>query len=1029
MSSSFRATTVRKPLSRAVASVLVLSFAAPHVGVARDTVPFEDLVAWGMQADSAGQFAALALNTGLDRGLESARASGLPFLGSLQGGITYDHALRRFDYDLLTLLRLLGDGEGHAWLAQIGAHNLRDRRTVNAGLVYRWIDPEAGVLLGANAFLDRDFDAGANRLGAGLEAMTETTRVFTNVYAPQGAWGVSPDDPYLEERPARGYDLGIAYTPRWLPAVDLQLKGAQWKGAAVDVFGTGDAERDPTVWSAKLGLAPVPAVLVGLEHSRIAGGAEDLRLSLTWTHRFGLSVLEQWTPGNTAMRNDLRQRALMPVEREKRIVMETRERYAEPLFAAEAMQATVLEGEAFDHLVQVTGGALPLAFALVGTDAALFRLSGPTLHLPAQDLAAPADADGDNVYDATVVATDARGRQALQRIAVTVQAAVPGVRNARIEGEAKVDRTLTLSFDYHSPVGEAEDAAGRSLQWFRRTGDSTQDIAGATDTTYVPVVADIGYELGARIVVRSVDGRSNEAWPAEVIGARVEDGSAPTASPSIAGVFEVGSVLTGTVGYADADGDAEGEHRYQWYRADDAGGLGNRTAIDGAISVRYTMVAADQGKYLVFEVTPKSMTGTPAIGQPATAVTATTVVGSAPMAKDVRIAGEAVVGRVLTGGYTYDDVDGDVEGESTYQWYRSDDTVVSHGRAAIAGATSATYTVVAEDFGKTLFFVVTPKSLTGDPIAGAQAEANTGLVVGTAPVVDNAQITGDPIVGKVLTLEYDYTDADGDPEGDTSISWCYEGGACWQGEPTFAVPGEAEGKRILVNITPRSATGLPNTGTAVATAPTAVVTRVTALAGAASRDLQWLELTSGFRPLVASGGTAPYTYEVVGEMPSGLSLNPSTGVVSGVVAIGWIPAAEAAGDMPAWEPTFRVKDANNVYAASTNTVRFDLIRPQVWVNSLEIEGELTLGSSVQALVGVATTLPGDSPGARYQWYRADDANMGNLSAIPGATASTHAISSLDVGKYLVLEATPTTSVGFSGIPVRSVTDRAIVFQQ
>jgi|GEM_PF-5472827 len=63
------------------------------------------------------------------------------------------------------------------------------------------------------------------------------------------------------------------------------------------------------------------------------------------------------------------------------------------------------------------------------------------------------------------------------------------------------------------------------------------------------------------------------------------------------------------------------------------------------------------------------------------------------------------VGEILTGQYNYTDTEGDLEGTSTFQWYRDN--------IAIPGATSITYLITTLDKGKTLLFEVTPVALTG----------------------------------------------------------------------------------------------------------------------------------------------------------------------------------------------------------------------------------------------------------------------------------------------------------------------------
>lgn len=63
------------------------------------------------------------------------------------------------------------------------------------------------------------------------------------------------------------------------------------------------------------------------------------------------------------------------------------------------------------------------------------------------------------------------------------------------------------------------------------------------------------------------------------------------------------------------------------------------------------------------------------------------------------------IGDVIVGQYTYYDPEGDPEGQSLFQWYRDG--------VAIPGAKSQSYTIVAEDIGKTLVFEVIPVALTG----------------------------------------------------------------------------------------------------------------------------------------------------------------------------------------------------------------------------------------------------------------------------------------------------------------------------
>ena len=380
----------------------------------------------GLAADQLVQQAA---NASLSQGLKAARDSGLPFLGTLQGGITYDNLAGKLDYDLLAIGSLRGNGAGHNLLGQLGAHNEFDRPTLNVGLVYRWLNPEKTAFYGGNVFYDRDFKTGAQRLGVGAEASTATTRGFVNAYAPlSDEWFTSPTDAGLEERPASGFDAGLTYTPLSLPGLDLQIKGAMWKGDSVDVFGQGgEGLRNPTVVSAKVGYKPVPLVGFSVEREKALGGQSDTRASVNFTYQFGVPMAEQLRASGNRQRNDVSVRAMAPVERENRIIMETREKYLPLAFEGEALvRARIREDELFDFLLRVTGGAPPVSFSLTGADASAFTLSGYQLTLDGSKLPSATDgrlapsADGDYVFEVAVKAVDGRGGRAEQRFQIEV---------------------------------------------------------------------------------------------------------------------------------------------------------------------------------------------------------------------------------------------------------------------------------------------------------------------------------------------------------------------------------------------------------------------------------------------------------------------------------------------------------------------------------------------------------------------------------------------------------------------------------
>lgn len=139
---------------------------------------------------------------------------------------------------------------------------------------------------------------------------------------------------------------------------------------------------------------------------------------------------------------------------------------------------------------------------------------------------------------------------------------------------------------------------------------------------YVVKASDLGTDvitIGSSLLANggTLIGKDGDGIQADLTLNNVENTSgivfgevAPKASHvSITGTAQVGSPLTGSYTYSDANSDAEGTSLFKWYRSDDAMGA-NKTAISGATSTSYTLRSADLGKYISFEVTPIANTGT-----------------------------------------------------------------------------------------------------------------------------------------------------------------------------------------------------------------------------------------------------------------------------------------------------------------------------------------------------------------------------------------------------------------------------------
>jgi hypothetical protein len=83
----------------------------------------------------------------------------------------------------------------------------------------------------------------------------------------------------------------------------------------------------------------------------------------------------------------------------------------------------------------------------------------------------------------------------------------------------------------------------------------------------------------------------------------------------ISGELVVGEEITGNYTYFDPNADPEGASIYQWYRSDNPSGT-NSVEIQGAVFQSYLLAEEDYGNYLIFVVTPVSLTGDPSVGYP-----------------------------------------------------------------------------------------------------------------------------------------------------------------------------------------------------------------------------------------------------------------------------------------------------------------------------------------------------------------------------------------------------------------------------
>jgi hypothetical protein len=275
--------------------------------------------------------------------------------------------------------------------------------------------------------------------------------------------------------------------------------------------------------------------------------------------------------------------------------------------------------------------------------------------------------------------------------------------------------------DYNSaPLGAAAPQAGQvllrgqgtwtgsapltigSVQWQRCDATGANCTIAATAAKYTVQSTDAGFTFRLAVTVKNGVGSTTvtTAASAAVGGSSATAAPANMSPPAITGTAQAGQTLTATTGTWSG---SPTSYAYQWQRCSTC------TAIAGATASSYTVQTADVGSTLTVSVTATNSGGS------ATATsTPTAAVTSAPVAPPSNTAPPTISGTARA-GQTLTATTGTWSGSPTsyaYQWQRCTTTC-----AAIAGATSSSYTAQTTDVGATLAVAVAATNSGGSSTA------------------------------------------------------------------------------------------------------------------------------------------------------------------------------------------------------------------------------------------------------------------------------------------------------------------------
>ncbi|HEY4094539.1 MAG TPA: DUF2341 domain-containing protein [Baekduia sp.] len=290
---------------------------------------------------------------------------------------------------------------------------------------------------------------------------------------------------------------------------------------------------------------------------------------------------------------------------------------------------------------------------------------------------------------------------------------------AFIQGTPRIGHTLTADTSGFSPA-----ATVYSYQWY----DNAVPILGAnTPTLHLTpeLLASGAIAVGDPITVQITGTDDGTTLSPTSQPVALDRGQFSRGTPTISGPAQVGGTLHANPG----DWTPAGTTAYQWLR--------NGDPIDGATTDTYMLTAADAGQAVSVAVM-QSAAGYADDSATSAPVTVGDVAppphdgGDAPVTGTPTIAGTIRVGQTVTAA------PGTWSPSATpsYQWLRD-------GRP-IAGATGASYVVVAADAGRQLSVKVTeaPSGVGSESAVSAAYEVQSGTFTPGAPAIGGRGVIG-----------------------------------------------------------------------------------------------------------------------------------------------------------------------------------------------------------------------------------------------------------------------------------------------
>jgi len=318
--------------------------------------------------------------------------------------------------------------------------------------------------------------------------------------------------------------------------------------------------------------------------------------------------------------------------------------------------------------------------------------------------------------------------------------------------------SLSCNYTYSDADGDAEKEDATVITWYKDGSVYQTGNRKTANILTVPANVVVKGEVWKFAVIPH-DGTTagSEASTSVTIGNKppsVENAKVTPTSPKTDDDLQAGYT------FKDVDGDSESGTEIRWYKNDvNQPGLNNFTTVNRALTAKgelwYFMVKPNDGTDVGAEVKSASVT----IGN------------TSPAASDLSLTPDAQAGGTVTAAYTWTDPDaGDTESGSKIEWFRkpAGGTTFSKFKEGTS-ETPGILQVAAGNKGEQWYFTVEPKDGTD---FGSKQTSVTVTVGNTAPTASGLTITPlSPKAGQKITAGYSYSDADGDTENGSVMTW------------------------------------------------------------------------------------------------------------------------------------------------------------------------------------------------------------------------------------------------------------------